>query len=1290
MASRGVVTDKVIVELEARLGQYRADVLNARSAFDRSVAGMAQSAEQAERRIAAASSGIRSALLSTTAVLAGAAGASGIRKLTDEYTAYTNQLRVAGVEGANLVAVHQSLFEAANRNGVSLNALGTLYGRASQAAKDLGASQQQLLQFTSGIAAAVKVQGGDPSQSSGALLQLSQALGGAIVRAEEFNSVNEGLRPVLVAVANGIEKYGGSVSKLRADVIEGKVTSQEFFQAFLRGSDQLEKQANQSVLTVAQSFQTLRNAASVYIGTANEAVGATEAFGAGLRLLGENLNVIIPALAVLGIAMGGAAAGRGIEQAAGRIKDQISASNELTRTTRETAAEASRVANVQAQASAARVSELEREAARIRQNIALTEQLLREETKRRDQAAANNAAGFGRIRVGAGNDSAPVDEKAALAERERMQQGLIASSKSLQTVEAALNVERTKSALLTDRATLAGRAHAAALAATSVAARAGRAAMSAFNATLAFFGGPIGLAITAVALALSGVAMEAGAAARAAGDADRTLESLRQRAEQTSGATKNLADKQRDQAAAAQESAAQTDVAASAYDRARQAALNAAEAIKYMTSVQRQALLDDLETQKTRLTTGIAGGLFDLVTTDQQERVNNSRSRAARAVGGRAGDLPSFQDIGTASGQRALQALEARMPELQGAQREAVREYLNNVAVLKDQNGTLAGLNAAIETVREGIRAPTLKEPEGTATAPTPKGDGSGGRARSGAGRENRLEEERFRAMEASAQAAVDIAQADLERAAATTSFSAEERRTQIAKAAADLAVANAANNRLQAALDRIDDEERLRLEELAAAKNYSAAQKERVAAAIRAAGTAQRDAARAEEQSRQRQAQTAVEQAISQSVQAALSAQAENQGLTAAERVTAERQLLDLQRSEASARLETLLAQEGISEETKKRAREALQSSVGAGGASAVQNRTADLERERLEITATLARTAQQRADAEAALLLLSQEQRRASVDLLLAQLDASDASKALAARMRAALGAVEAGENEQARRSRLSPLERIRDGLPQGQQGRREQAEEAVANGLDGLSRSLGRASVAGEGFADALLDAGASILEEVAAAAYQEVIVAPIADLARQGLDQLFGTAATGLKTSADTQAAVASQAQAVAAGQATAALGTLTVAASILQQAMLAAAASASAEGGSNFISSVLSSMGSGGARAIGGRVSQNLPVLVGENRPEVFIPDGAGTIVPRIPQAQAQDRRGGGGGNVQIVNNTGVPAIPLVERDDQGNQKITLEPMGNKMIDGAGRSGRLRRALQKSPQPTKRA
>ena len=91
----------------------------------------------------------------------------------------------------------------------------TLYGRASQSAGELGASQKDLLKFTDNIAVALRVSGQSASESAGALLQLSQALGDGKVQAEEYNSLLDGGRPILQAVAAGSE--GSRRFSLEAD-----------------------------------------------------------------------------------------------------------------------------------------------------------------------------------------------------------------------------------------------------------------------------------------------------------------------------------------------------------------------------------------------------------------------------------------------------------------------------------------------------------------------------------------------------------------------------------------------------------------------------------------------------------------------------------------------------------------------------------------------------------------------------------------------------------------------------------------------------------------------------------------------------------------------------------------------------------------------------------------------------------------------------------------------------------------------------------------------------------------
>lgn len=157
-----------------------------------------------------------------------------------------------------------------------------------------------MLQFTNGVTAALRVQGGDAASASGALMQMSQALASGVVRAEEFNSINEGARPILEAVAAGWDKGAISVSKLRAIMLDGKLASKDFFDSFLRGSAMLEEKAAKAPLTVAQSMTNLHTALTKYIGEANSSYGVTERIAAGIKMLADNLDILAKSLVVIG------------------------------------------------------------------------------------------------------------------------------------------------------------------------------------------------------------------------------------------------------------------------------------------------------------------------------------------------------------------------------------------------------------------------------------------------------------------------------------------------------------------------------------------------------------------------------------------------------------------------------------------------------------------------------------------------------------------------------------------------------------------------------------------------------------------------------------------------------------------------------------------------------------------------------------------------------------------------------------------------------------------------------
>lgn len=246
---------------------------------------------------------LKTQLMGSIAAITSGAGIAAAVGLADTFNRFSNSLKVAGVEGANLSIVQDRLFASANKNGVQVESLGQLYGRVANSAKELGVSQSQILTVTDAVSAAIRVSGQPISAASGAMLQMSQALGSGTVRAEEFNSMVEGMLPLVQAAAGASDKYTGSVARMRAAVLEGKLSSKEFFDLIIAGSASLEAKAARAPLTVGQSFEVLKNKMVEAMGATNETWGLTDRLSEALAYLANNLDDVAGALGVIAVVL---------------------------------------------------------------------------------------------------------------------------------------------------------------------------------------------------------------------------------------------------------------------------------------------------------------------------------------------------------------------------------------------------------------------------------------------------------------------------------------------------------------------------------------------------------------------------------------------------------------------------------------------------------------------------------------------------------------------------------------------------------------------------------------------------------------------------------------------------------------------------------------------------------------------------------------------------------------------------------------------------------------------------
>jgi len=267
---------------------------------------------QANKNLDGIGRGMAQSLIAPLTGISAALGAREVLQYADAWTKAKNSLAVAGVVGNEQSVVLDRIYESAQANSAPLGAMATLFGKAAQAGDNLGASQEDILKFTNGVGVALKVAGTSAEAAQGALVQLGQALGQSRVMAEEFNSVNEGARPILIAVANGLDAAGGSVNKLKQLVNDGKVSGQQFFQAFLKGLPSIQSMAANATQTIEQGVTKVNNAFTKYIGQTDESLSGSQRLIAGLNALADNFDATADVVLKVAGVIAGALVGRSI------------------------------------------------------------------------------------------------------------------------------------------------------------------------------------------------------------------------------------------------------------------------------------------------------------------------------------------------------------------------------------------------------------------------------------------------------------------------------------------------------------------------------------------------------------------------------------------------------------------------------------------------------------------------------------------------------------------------------------------------------------------------------------------------------------------------------------------------------------------------------------------------------------------------------------------------------------------------------------------------------------------
>ena len=272
--------------------------------YERKVQQLNSELEQTDGKASAAAGGLGK----IGSVLAGFASLSFAKSMLDTADAMQSinaQVRQVVSSESEYLAVQRQLLDVANNTGASLESTASLYVSTSRALKDYGYTQQEILKFTEATNNAMTIGGIGAQQQAAALMQLSQALGSGVLQGDEFKSISEAAPILLDTIAEYMGKSRAEIKKLGS---EGQLTADVIFKAISGASEKFGEQAAKMPMTMGNALQIFRNNWQSMVSKLLNDSGAMSGIAAIIKLIADNLNLVVPIVAGFAVAVAAAVA----------------------------------------------------------------------------------------------------------------------------------------------------------------------------------------------------------------------------------------------------------------------------------------------------------------------------------------------------------------------------------------------------------------------------------------------------------------------------------------------------------------------------------------------------------------------------------------------------------------------------------------------------------------------------------------------------------------------------------------------------------------------------------------------------------------------------------------------------------------------------------------------------------------------------------------------------------------------------------------------------------------------
>ncbi|PZR10375.1 tape measure protein [Roseomonas gilardii] len=292
-------------------------------------------------------------------------------------------------------SVYEALYRNALSTGVAVSESVDAFQRFSIAAREIGATSDQVVRLVTGLQRVAIVSGASTGEISSATLQLAQALASGVLQGDELRSILEAM-PLL---AEGLAReLGVSIGELRKLGSEGKLTAERVFPALLRATERLGAELDKAPLSLGRAFGQLTASTENFLGQLDRAIGLSNALARALSAAARAVDSVRQGAGLLSEEERFAGMRRQADALAAqiaRLESENDGRPSLTAQTRRGSIRPGLVGAAEQQAGVdrtARLEELRRQYAELQAEITRGEQAAGERQRTEQETAATAAA----------------------------------------------------------------------------------------------------------------------------------------------------------------------------------------------------------------------------------------------------------------------------------------------------------------------------------------------------------------------------------------------------------------------------------------------------------------------------------------------------------------------------------------------------------------------------------------------------------------------------------------------------------------------------------------------------------------------------------------------------------------------------------------------------------------------------------------------------------------------------------------------------------------------------------